>query len=577
LTIRLLAIVSLCAAAPGAEPSAWMVVDNGSFEVYSRSEAAARDALGRLEKLRVLAAEQMGWRVAAAHRVRVIGFGSAEEYLAYRPKVSDGFYAGSESRDYIALPGLGGEYAGALAHEYAHVLIHSLGLTPPTWLNEGLAIVFSAEATGREMPARLQLLRRRPWRPFAEIVSAGEGSPLLADRENAEMFYAECWALTETLMHAPDYAPRFARLVASLGAGGAGSKAVEAVYGKPLEAIETDAHAWIGRLPREPAPRGEMLAVDTAAVARPLSAFAMGLVLGDLLLTSRQPGRAEALFGQLAREAPRRPEPYAGLGAAAMAAGKNEDARRWWKRSLELGLADGDICYRYAALLDAAGVSGAELRDALRRTLALRPDFDEARWQLALLEENEGHDAASLDLLRAMKAVPPERAHAYWCAVADAELGLGHNEEAAQSAAKALEAATTIEERQRALRIQYMARTHLAVQLRTDAAGRQEMVTTRVPNDAADWNPFVEPDDQMRRMSGVLEQVDCGPGGIQVTVKAAAGRLRLAIPDPGRVRIVHGPAEFTCGPQTAAKVIVDYAAGKRGRIDGVVRAMEFQP
>jgi hypothetical protein len=121
-----------------------------------------------------------------------------------------------------------------------------------------------------------------------------------------------------------------------------------------------------------------------------------------------------------------------------------------------------------------------------------------------------------------------------------------------------------------------MAQTHLAVQLRTDSAGHQEMVTTRVPNDAADWNPFVEPDDQMRRASGVLEQVDCAPGGIQVTVRVAAGRLRLAIPDPGRVRILHGPTEFTCGAQSPAKVIVDYAALKSGHTDGVVRSMDFQ-
>jgi tetratricopeptide (TPR) repeat protein len=573
----MLAIACLCANTPAAELAPWLIVQNGRFEVYSHSEAAARGALGRLERLRVLAAERMGWGLASAHRVRVIGFGSEDEYLAYRPQpVSDGFYAGSESRDYIALPGLGDEHAGALAHEYAHVLMHSSGLNPPTWLNEGLAMVFSAEATGREVAARLQLLRRRPWLPFSEIVVAGNDAQLLGNRESAEVFYAECWALTETLIHAPDYAPRFTRLMVSIGTGAAGAKALETVYGKPLEAIETDARAWIGRLPREPAPAPETLAADTAAETRPLTAFAMGLVLGDLLLTSRQPDRAEALFGQLAREAPDRPEPYAGLGAAAMAGGRAEDARRWWKRSLELGLADGDICYRYAALLDGAGVSGTELRDALKRTLELRPDFDEARWQLALLEENEGHEAVSLDLLRAMKTVPPERAHAYWCAVADAQLGLGRNEEAAQAAVKALAFATTLAERQRALRIQYMAQTHLAVQLRTDSAGHQEMVTTRVPNDAADWNPFVEPDDQMRRASGVLEQVDCAPGGIQVTVRVAAGRLRLEIPDPGHVRILHGPTEFTCGAQSPAKVIVDYAALKSGHTDGVVRGMDFQ-
>jgi len=316
--------------------------------------------------------------------------------------------------------------------------------------------------------------------------------------------------------------------------------------------------------------------VEPAAEARPVTGFAMQLVLGDLLLTSQQLDRAETLFDRLARQAPDRPEPFGGLGITAMARGRGEDARRWWKRALELGLADGDICYRYAALLDGAGVAGAELRAALERTLELRPDLDGARWRLALLEENEGHDAASLAQLRAMKTVAPGRAHGYWCAVANAELGLGRNDEARQAAAKALELAATAEENERAARIQYSAQTHLDVQFRSDSSGRQEMVTTRVPNDAADWNPFVEPGDDIHRVSGTLQQVDCAAIGIQITVKTASGGLRLAIPDPGRVRILRGPADFTCGAQTPAHVTVDYAAKKSEQADGVVRGIEFQ-
>jgi len=581
LNIRLWAAACLCAGAPAAEPPPWVAVQNGRFEVYSQSESAARNALGQLERLRSLAERQMGWRTAASHRVRVIGFRSEEEYLAYRPKpVSDGFYAGSLSRDYIALPGLDAAQAGALAHEYAHALIHSSGQTPPVWLNEGLAEVFAAAGRaateGTAAPARLQLLRRRPWLPLDEIVSARADAPLFEDRGRAEMFYAESWLLTEMLARAPGYATPAAGLLGSIGAAPPGGKALELAYGKPLAVIGNDLRAWLARRPRQTPVSGGAEDGEAGVETRAVPAFDMQLVLADLLVTSQQLDRAEALYAGLARQAPQRPEAFAGLGVIAMARGKEEDARRRWKRALELGLADGDICYRYAALLDGAGVAGSDLRAALERTLELRPDLDDARWRLALAEENEGRDAAALAQLRAMKTIAPERAHAYWCTVADAELGLGHNGEARQAAARALSLARTEEERARAARLDYAAQTHLAVQFRSDASGKQELVTTRAPNDAAEWNPFVEPGDDMRRVSGALQEVDCGAGGIQIVLQSGGARLRLAIPNPGRVRMVRGPAELTCGAQTPVQVTVDYAAGKMGQADGVARGIEFQ-
>ena len=581
LSLRYLAFACLCASAfAGAQP-AWVVVRDSRFEVYSRqSESAARHALRKLEWLRILAERQAGWSAPSDHRLRVIGFRSAEEYAAYRPQpLSDGYYAGLGNRGYIVLPGLGAEHDAALAHEYAHALVHTAGFSPPAWFNEGFAEVFSAMSTAPQagdVPARLQMLGERPWLPLSQLVSLDADSPLLVNRGRAEMFYAQCWALTEMLLRAPGYAPRFASLVTAVGGGTADAGTLERIYGKSPEEISSDLHAWIGRLPADVAPRPPAPVAETAVEARPVNPFEMQLVLADLMLTSRQFDRAEAIFGQLARQAPGRPEPFGGLGVVAMSRANGDAARGWWKRALELGLGDGDICYRYAALLDAAGVTGAELRAALERTLALRPDLDDAHWRLAMLEENEGHDAASLAQLRAMKVIPPQRAHAYWRAVANAQLGLGRNEEAASAAAKAFELAQTPEEHALAAGIQYTARTHLDVQFHSDPSGRQEMVTTRVPNGVADWNPFIEPGDEIRRVSGALQQLDCAADGIQITVETASGPLRLAVPDPRRVRILHGPADFTCGAQPAVAVTVDYAAKPGAQGGGVVRGIEFR-
>ena len=121
-----------------------------------------------------------------------------------------------------------------------------------------------------------------------------------------------------------------------------------------------------------------------------------------------------------------------------------------------------------------------------------------------------------------------------------------------------------------------MTQTHLTVQLRSDASGRQEVVTTRIPNDGADWNPFIEPGDDIHRASGMLQHLDCAPSGIEITVRTASGVLRLTIPDAGRVRVVPGPAEFICGAQPPAYVTVEYAARKTVRTDGIARGIEFR-
>ena len=78
------------------------------------------------------------------------------------------------------------------------------------------------------------------------------------------------------LMFSPDYAPRFARLVAALSPGQPSSGndsllALLAVYGRPLDTIVRDLHAWAGRRRS----RGISLGVVSAApVPAKLSAVA---------------------------------------------------------------------------------------------------------------------------------------------------------------------------------------------------------------------------------------------------------------------------------------------------------------
>jgi hypothetical protein len=97
-----------------------------------------------------------------------------------------------------------------------------------------------------------------------------------------------------------------------------------------------------------------------------------------------------------------------------------------------------------------------------------------------------------------------------------------------------------------------------------------------VPNDDTQFNPFIEPSDDLRRVLGTLREIECGSPAqtMRITVETSGGSLKLTIPDPARVRMANAPPEFLCGPQPGKAVLVEYAATKEK--EGIVRGLEFQ-
>ena len=62
----------------------------------------------------------------------------------------------------------------------------------------------------------------------------------------------------------------------------------------------------------------------------------------------------------------------------------------------------------------------------------------------------------------------------------------------------------------------------------------------------------------MRRLEGNSREIDCGKT-MTIRVDASPASDHAAVPDLQHVQMRHAPAEFTCGPQDSADVIVDYA------------------
>jgi len=580
---RIAALLAIGLGAPAWAASGWRLTRNEHFEIYSQGgDASARSALLRFEQLRGFFLLQTGLTLDHLPAVRVIAFGSAKEYEPYQIRSANAYYVGAETQDYIVLPGLGPDEFRTAAHEYAHLILHASGLRYPEWLKEGLAEFFStvhvseqASELGGDLPARSQLLRRRVWMPLPALLALPEESARPDDRESAGLFYAESWALTDMLFLSPDYGPRFPELATALSFGEPGLETLTKVFGKPIDQITRDLHAWVDRRGVPPIHLPGVATQSTAAEVSEVPVFASRSLLADLLIATGELDRAEALYRDLDREAPRNADIAAALGTIALRRADNQGARREWKQAIEAGVTDANLCYRYAVLAGMAGLANDEIRSALERAVDLRPDFDDARYMLALLEKNTSHYEAAVAQLRAMRNVAQARRYDYWAILADALNELGQRPEAKAAADQAARYATNPSEHARAAQLAYTSQTDLAVQFARDSNGRAQMITTRVPHDS-DWNPFIEEGDDIRRLQGIVKEIDCGNKVTRFVVEVAGVRLRLAIEDPSRVRMRNAPPEFVCGPQTASQVLVEYAVSKNKGTDGIVRGMEFQ-
>jgi tetratricopeptide (TPR) repeat protein len=566
------ALALLCLPALAFSDPAWRLARSQHFEVYMQSgDQRARAIAIWFEQLRAFFEQQGGGNAGLSTPVRVIVFASEQEYQPYRLRsASDAYYVGSQSRDYIVMGTDDPIKFRLAAHEYAHVVLRASGQQLPPWLKEGLAEFFAtlqirehAAELGGVLAGRLQTLKMRTWMPLGDLMSLSEESQMHLERNAADLFYAESWALTEMLMLSPKYAPSFRVIL------------------KPpaldIESVTRDLHAWVDqpKIPSIQLPEvvGPPVTVEVSDVALASSR----LLLAQVLLAAGEFDRAEARFSALAREAPDSAEVSAGLGMIALHRGDSAGARRAWKRAIDQGISDAVLCYHYAILADEAGLPAEDIRPALQRAIALQPDFDDAHYQLALLEKNARNYEAAMREFHAIRVVPAARAYAYWLALADTFNEVGRRDEAQSAAQHAGEHATTAAERAHAAEETYIAQTDLGVQFSSDASGHLQLVTTRTPHQQSDWNPFIEPADDIQRVQGALREIDCGKV-TTIRVEAAGRLVTLAIPDLQHVQMRHAPPEFVCGRQpNSTLVIIDYARTPAGASAGIVRGMDFNP
>lgn len=570
--------------------SGWTLIRSAHFSVYSEvGEHDGRSIALTLEQLRAffLTSGALGAHAAFANDrpVRVLQFATASEYASFRPRSSaDAFFLGSDAVDYIVLAPAEPDRSQTLAHEYAHLVLHSAGIHLPPWFAEGIAEVFSSldigpreSMMGGDLPARSQLLRNHGLIPLEKLVAMREDDPLRSRRDDAAIFYAESWELTHMLLFAPRYSPKAAGLWAAFNSGAIDGPALASIYGRSTGTIESDLRSWIDA-PKSAIPLPGVPAQDQRLRASSVNQADSDSVLAALILASGDLDRAQAIYGTLQTQRTSDPAVSATLGFIALRKHDEVKAILEWKRALELGVTDPVLCYQYASLLENAHAPDDQIAAALRRAIELKPGYDDARFRLGLLESSRQNYGAALDQLRAMRSVPRGRAYTYWLTIASALLETDQRPAAKSAAEKAIAFAATPDQRDAAALLALDTQTDITVQFARDHEGNLQMVTSRKPHGSTGWNPFIEIGDQIRTVTGRLGRVECTAGAITgFEVSDIARSVHVSVPDPSHVLIEGGKAEFYCGAEDGRKVTIQYAAKPaQDGIEGILRGMHFE-
>ncbi len=591
--VKCLVILALALFGPlgchGAD-SGWTLVRSPHFEIYSQlGEHDGQSIALTLEQLRTffLTSGALGVHASLENDrpVRVLQFATTPAYASFRPRAAaDAFFLGSEAVNYIVLAPTGTNRFHTLAHEYAHLVLHSAGIHLPSWFAEGIAEVFSSlnitpreSLVGGDLPARSQVLRNHPLIPLEKLLTMDEDDPLRSGREDASLFYAESWELTHMLLFSPQYSPKAGALWAAFNSGVLELPALASLYGRSIETINSDFRISIDA-PKSTMPLPGIPARDQRLRASSVNQSDSDFVLAGLVLASGDLDRAQAVYRTLQTERTSDPAVAATLGSIALRKHDDVKAILEWKRAFDLGVRDPVLCYQYATLLESTHAPSDQIVGALRRAIELKPGYDDARFRLGLLESSRQNYGAALEQLRAMRPVPRARAYSYWLAIASALLETDQRPEAKAAAEKAITFAATPDERQLAALLELDTKTDVTVQFARDARGNLQMVTSRKPHGSTGWNPFVESGDQIRTVTGQIRKVECNAGAISgFEIGDTSGAVHVALPDPSHVLIEGGKPEFYCGEEDRRKVTIEYAAKPAADgTNGILRGMHFE-
>jgi tetratricopeptide (TPR) repeat protein len=444
-------------AVAGTRDDRWVSIRTAHFELFTEGgEASGRDLLHHFEQVRSFFQQAYGLN-GRGRVVRIVCLRSARQFQYYESsKIADAAFHPGSRHDYILMKNDAADRYPMAVHEYTHLVLRATNHDIPVWLDEGLAEVYSNlephgsfVVVGRVIPARAQALAEGPWIDLRTLISANRSSEVYNKQADAEMFYAESWALVHMLALDNEYSPRLKSLM-DLIEHRRSVEAFQTAYGKPIEQVEADLRAYLDNSRLNSAVfQVRLPQADPPAQVKLKAGLEARLALAEMLLD--HPGRtaeAGADFDRLLRDYPQRAEAEQGMGEFLAHERRDQEAAAHFARAESLGDQDGAMYLDYGRSLAVVNRLDAAVT-ALRKAIALGPSLDAAHHELAILLVKTGAFGEALEQFRAVKRLPPIEAPRYYYNLAYAHFKLGDVEHARSLAEKARQVARNADDRER--------------------------------------------------------------------------------------------------------------------------------
>jgi tetratricopeptide (TPR) repeat protein len=415
------------------------------------------------------------------------------------------------------------------------------------------------------------LLQQSKWIDLATLLAVQPDSPLYNEKTHAGLFYAESWALVHMLYLGADYRPKSTVLIEGIKSGASMADTFQKAYGKTVEQVQKDLAVYMRGTRFNASLFNAKLAKEVdAPEAGDSSPLEAGLVLAEILANTREKAaEARELYSRLGRENPKDWQAEQGLARLSLREGKRPEALTHYARAAELGSTNARMYLDYGRLLRAVD-QRAEAVAALKRATEIDPDDREARLELGYAYVLADKHAEALAQFQLVKRVTEEQAFGFFHAMAYAYYRLDRKAEAKAAATTCRKYAKSTEEIERLDQL-------------VDALNYAPHVPV-MSEDRSRAGESDPPPPKLRRREalavaeGTLKQIDCMGGKIRMRIGVGAEAMSFALLDPGSITTKdHAAMEFTCGPQRARRIRIEYEA-KEGAMPGtvgVVRSIEF--
>jgi Tfp pilus assembly protein PilF len=408
--------------APAYSKDEWVRVQSPNFSLIGNgSEKEIRRVATKFEQFReVLKLVFPKLQFTSSVPTTVIIFKNSKSFTPYKPLTADGkankwiagYFRGGEDANYIVLTteGESEQTYTTVFHEYMHFLVNnSFGRSRvPPWFNEGLAEFYDQFAIegdqkvflGNLNSNHLATLQSSKLIPLEQFLNTNYYSLHQQGGHGANIFYAQSWAFVHYLMLGnPDRAGQLQTFLAQVVDGAAPKDAFSKTFKTDFAGMEKELKKYVEQRSflRSVVTLPQKLVFDASMQSFPLSNADAQARLGDLLLHSNRLAEAEAHLNDSLAQDPASTFAQTSMALVRMRQKKFPEAKQLLEKALKGEANNHLVHYRYAYVLSRESMddnnyfrgfpdeSAKKMREALRKSIALNPEFPESYGLLSFI------------------------------------------------------------------------------------------------------------------------------------------------------------------------------------------------